>query len=151
MTQGYSSVPRDTRQSSVPRDIRQSSVPRDTRQSVSLGTLALAESIQHTSYGLSCDMIHHHASIMYMLHAQANDISVEHSKYCPTFCSFESILLCIAHAATTNKDFVTTDNMVKIHLHQMMTTTATTLHLAAKVWRSTCPHHRHRLHHQHHQ
>ena len=65
------------------------------------------------------------------------------------------IMLCIAHAATTIKDTVTTDVVVKIHLHQIriMTTIAiaTTLHLAAKVWRSTCSHHRHRLHHQLHQ
>ena len=57
------------------------------------------------------------------------------SKYCPTVCSIESILLCIAHAATTNKDTVTTDVVVKIHLHQIrfMTTIAiaTTLHLAS--------------------
>ena len=78
------------------------------------GTTALAESIQHTStyHAIWSITIDHHA-IMYMLHAQANDISVEHSKYCPTVCSFESILLCIAHAATTNKDFVTTDNIMR--------------------------------------
>ena len=135
----------DTRQSSVPLGTLDN---QDTRQSVSLGTLALAESINTLQLIMRYD-----PSPCYYVHATCT--SKRHLSRAQQILPYSLLIRVniIMHSARRyyQQRLRHHRQYGEIHLHQMMTTTATTLHLAAKVWGSTCPHHRHRLHHQQHQ